>query len=116
MEAPTIGDDCSTGASLCIAGMQDANSPGWTDVGVVRSSAATQHDPITGLDKPVTFVAYVEVKNCVASCVNVATNTKYAYWLYNDSIPVPTTYCLNLTNCPNPAPVSAIGAPVPFLP
>ncbi len=79
-----------------IPGMRNAASANWTPYGLVQSMSATQHDPTTGLDQPVTLVGYVEVKK---SMVPVAIDSltpnivfKWAHWLYNNSDPVPSAF------------------------
>jgi len=112
MEDPLTTDDCATGTALCIPGMPNANSSDWSQYGVVQSMSATQHDPTTGLDNPVTIVGYHEVKNYLVSVPivgNTGTTTvtqKWAYWLQNNSDPVSTTFCVFAMSCPNPAPVA----------
>ncbi|SRR5216684_36335 len=90
-----------------IPGMPTEDSPNWTPYGLVQSMSATQNG------QPATVVGFVEVsRNFVPVNSAVSILLKWAYWLYNNSDPVPTTFCVNATSCPNPAPVD-FPAPVP---
>jgi len=66
-----------------IPGMPTDENANWTPYGLVQSFSATQHDPISGLDQPVTVVGFVEVsRNAVPVTTVVSILLKWAYWLY----------------------------------
>jgi hypothetical protein len=94
-----------------IPGMPNAASANWTPYGLVQSMSATQNG------QPATVVGFVEVKQYsvpVATEVNVT--LKWAHWLYNNSDPLPTTFCVNVLNCPNAAPADPPAPAPPVLP